>query len=121
MAQDLFRRWSGKFPMLPENGLYRPPVCARQRKQLTGVQYGMSIAEGRPQTSSPFASLNPFAVTVADDPVSRGLHESARKMIGIALFSGVINLLMLSGSLYMLQVYDRVIPSRNVATLLGLS
>ncbi|HLZ00546.1 MAG TPA: type I secretion system permease/ATPase [Bradyrhizobium sp.] len=42
-------------------------------------------------------------------------------MIGIALFSGVINLLMLSGSLYMLQVYDRVIPSRNIATLAGLS
>ena len=42
-------------------------------------------------------------------------------MIGIAVFSGVINILMLSGSLYMLQVYDRVIPSRNLATLLGLS
>ena len=42
-------------------------------------------------------------------------------MIGIAAFSGVINILMLSGSLYMLQVYDRVIPSRNIATLLGLS
>src|SRR5258708_13528942 len=42
-------------------------------------------------------------------------------MVGIAVFSGVINILMLSGSLYMLQVYDRVIPSRNIATLLGLS
>jgi PrtD family type I secretion system ABC transporter len=42
-------------------------------------------------------------------------------MVGIAVFSGVINVLMLSGSLYMLQVYDRVIPSRNTATLLGLS
>jgi PrtD family type I secretion system ABC transporter len=42
-------------------------------------------------------------------------------MIGIAVFSGAINILMLSGSLYMLQVYDRVIPSRNVQTLLGLS
>src|SRR2546429_9481619 len=42
-------------------------------------------------------------------------------MIGIAIFSGVVNVLMLSGSLYMLQVYDRVIPSRNIATLLGLS
>ena len=39
----------------------------------------------------------------------------------MAVFSGVVNLLTLSGSLYMLQVYDRVIPSRNVATLLGLS
>ena len=81
----------------------------------------MGIANGHPQIASPLASLNPFAAHVADDPVSRGLHQSARKMIGIALFSGVINLLMLSGSLYMLQVYDRVIPSRNIATLFGLS
>jgi ATP-binding cassette, subfamily C, bacterial PrsD len=57
----------------------------------------------------------------SDDPVALGLRESARRMSGIAVFSGVINVLMLSGSLYMLQVYDRVIPSRNIATLLGLS
>ena len=81
----------------------------------------MGIAADRPPTSSAFASINPFAPSAADDPVSRGLQASARKMIGIALFSGVINLLMLSGSLYMLQVYDRVIPSRNIATLVGLS
>src|SRR5262245_32011094 len=67
------------------------------------------------------ASSNPPAAQEADDPVSRGLRESARRMIGIAIFSGVINLLMLSGSLYMLQVYDRVLPSRNLATLAGLS
>src|SRR6202051_108337 len=42
-------------------------------------------------------------------------------MVGIAVFSGVINILMLSGSIYMMQVYDRVIPSRNLATLFGLS
>jgi ATP-binding cassette, subfamily C, bacterial PrsD len=56
-----------------------------------------------------------------DDPVGLQLHESARRMVGIAVFSGVVNVLMLSGSIYMLQVYDRVIPSRNVATLIGLS
>ena len=56
-----------------------------------------------------------------DDPVAIRLHESARRMAGIAAFSGVVNVLMLTGSLYMLQVYDRVIPSRNVATLIGLS
>src|SRR5215471_14709751 len=81
----------------------------------------MSVAQDRPQTISTWGSLNPLAAATADDPVSRGLRESARRMVGIALFSGVINLLMLSGSLYMLQVYDRVIPSRNIATLLGLS
>ncbi len=41
--------------------------------------------------------------------------------IGVGLFSGIINLLALTGSLYMLQVYDRVIPSRSLPTLIGLT
>ena len=36
----------------------------------------------------------------------------------IALFSAVINMLMLVPSLYMLQVYDRVLASQNEMTLL---
>ena len=56
-----------------------------------------------------------------DDPVAIQLRASGRRLTGVAVFSGVVNLLTLSGSLYMLQVYDRVIPSRNVATLFGLS
>ena len=42
-------------------------------------------------------------------------------LIGLALFSAVINVLYLTGSFYMLQVYDRVIPSRSVPTLVALS
>jgi ATP-binding cassette, subfamily C, bacterial PrsD len=57
----------------------------------------------------------------SNDPVTAGLRASARRLAGVAVFSGAVNLLTLSGSLYMLQVYDRVIPSRNLATLLGLS
>ena len=57
----------------------------------------------------------------SDDPVTAGLRASAKQLLGVAAFSGVVNLLTLSGSLYMLQVYDRVLPSRNVATLVGLS
>jgi ATP-binding cassette subfamily C protein PrsD len=68
-----------------------------------------------------FGLPNPLSAVAGDDPVAIGLRESARRMVGVAGFSGVVNILMLSGSLYMLQVYDRVIPSRNVATLLGLS
>lgn len=41
--------------------------------------------------------------------------------MGVGLFRGLINLLMLAGPFYMLQVYDRVIPSRNIATLVALS
>ena len=36
------------------------------------------------------------------------------------MLTGVINVLMLTGSLFMLQVYDRVLPSRSVPTLLAL-
>jgi ABC-type protease/lipase transport system fused ATPase/permease subunit len=35
-------------------------------------------------------------------------------LIGIFLISGVINILYLTGSLFMLEVYDRVLPSRSV-------
>src|SRR3954453_2804411 len=42
-------------------------------------------------------------------------------LVGLALFSALINLLYLTGSFYMLQVYDRVIPSRSVPTLIALS
>ena len=52
----------------------------------------------------------------------RDALKSCRQSVGgIAVFSGIINVLMLSGSLYMLQVYDRVLSSRSVSTLIGIS
>jgi ATP-binding cassette subfamily C protein len=44
-----------------------------------------------------------------------------RVTVSLAIFSGLMNLLTLTGPLYMLQVYDRVVPSRSVPTLIGLS
>jgi len=40
---------------------------------------------------------------------------------GVGLVSGMINVLYLTGSFFMLQVYDRVLPSRSVPTLIGLA
>lgn len=53
--------------------------------------------------------------------VGAALGKSSGLFVGVALFSGVINLLALTGSMYMLQVYDRVIPSRSIPTLIGLT
>ena len=39
----------------------------------------------------------------------------------VGVFSAIINLIMLVPSIYMLQVYDRVLPSRNEITLLMLT
>ncbi len=39
----------------------------------------------------------------------------------VGIFSFIVNLLMLTGPIYMLQVYDRVLGSRSVATLIALT
>ena len=59
-------------------------------------------------------------------PAARsGLDDALRRSRGafvcIGLFSGLINLLMLTGPLFMLQVYDRVLPSGSLPTLVGLA
>src|SRR5258707_13694658 len=81
----------------------------------------MGIAQGHTQMLASRGMSSLLSTPSLHDPVTLRLHESARRMIGIAIFSGVVNVLMLSGSLYLLQVFDGVIPSRNVSTLLGLS
>lgn len=63
---------------------------------------GGSAPEKRPQLSAAFAA-------------SRGAFAS------VGVFSFFTNLLMLTGPLYMLQVYDRVLTSGSIPTLIALS
>ncbi len=52
----------------------------------------------------------------------RAARRDSRGLIATAfIFSVVVNILMLTGPLYMLQVYDRVLGSRSEATLVALS
>ena len=52
--------------------------------------------------------------------IRAALSESRRLFLAIGLFSAFVNLLMLTGPLFMLQVYDRVLTSRSEATLVAL-
>lgn len=57
-----------------------------------------------------------------DLPDVRGAFRLCVRWFGwIAFLSAIINILYLAGSLYMLQVYDRVLTSRSTATLVALS
>jgi PrtD family type I secretion system ABC transporter len=49
------------------------------------------------------------------------LRACRSAFIGVGVMSCMINLLYLTGSLFMLEVYDRVLPSRSVPTLVGLA
>ena len=52
--------------------------------------------------------------------LSAALRRCRAAFVGVGLISGLVNLLTLTGSFFMLEVYDRVIPSRSIPTLVGL-
>jgi ATP-binding cassette subfamily C protein len=52
--------------------------------------------------------------------LGEALHACRVAFIGVGVMSCIINLLYLTGSIFMLEVYDRVLPSRSVPTLVGL-
>ncbi len=54
-------------------------------------------------------------------PASRTVPALGRLTVYLAVISGLMSLLSLTGSLYMLQVYDRVLVSRSVPTLVVIS
>jgi len=63
------------------------------------------------------------ASSVSDEnrsEVSEFLVSCRQIFLALALFSGLSNLLMLNGSFFMLQVYDRVLPGRSIPTLIAL-
>lgn len=49
------------------------------------------------------------------------LGASSFSLVSLIVFSLVSNLLMLTGPLFMLQIYDRVLASRSIPTLAALS
>src|SRR5947209_18004091 len=57
----------------------------------------------------------------ATSELREALSACWHAFIAVALMSGLINMLYLTGSFYMLEVYDRVLPSRSVPTLVALS
>jgi PrtD family type I secretion system ABC transporter len=55
------------------------------------------------------------------DQLNQALRSSRAALVGVGLVSALINVLYLAGPFFMLEVYDRVLPSRSVSTLVGLA
>ncbi len=62
----------------------------------------------------------PLRQQPASSELANALSACRRAFYAIAMFSGMSNLLMLTSALFMLEVYDRVLPSRSVPTLVAL-
>jgi len=58
---------------------------------------------------------------LAQGELAQALRSCRGAIGGLALASTLINILYLSGSIYMLEGYDRVLTSRSVPTLVGLT
>jgi PrtD family type I secretion system ABC transporter len=54
-------------------------------------------------------------------PLAAAIRSCLRHMVFAGVFSALLNLLYLAPTLYMLQVYDRVVPSRGKVTLVLLT
>lgn len=57
----------------------------------------------------------------AGHEVVRQLWSHKRVWVSVFVFSFIVNILMLTGSIFMMQVYDRVLTSGSVPTLVALS
>ena len=55
-----------------------------------------------------------------DNPLGQIIKAARSGFLGAGAFSCMVNLLMLTGPLFMLQIYDRVLTSRSVPTLIAL-
>ena len=61
------------------------------------------------------------SMPTVSSPIVQVLARCRSALVITAVASGAVNVLMLTGSLFMMQVYDRVLGSHSVPTLVGLS
>ena len=64
---------------------------------------------------------NKAPISLERSELAAALASCRGAFVATALLSGMSNLLMLTGALFMLEIYDRVLPSRSVPTLIGLA
>ncbi len=62
-------------------------------------------------------NLHTGLVHKAPSALSQALRKCRAHLLGFGIFSGLLNMLFIVPMLYMLQVYDRVVPTRGEGTL----
>jgi ATP-binding cassette subfamily C protein len=111
-------------PALPAAGaadrLRHLPEASRQ-KLATFVASEAAAAQARPAAAACPAARPTLPLGVDGSELMTAIAASRQAFVSTGMFSLVINLLMLAGPLFMLQVYDRVLTSGSIPTLVALS
>jgi hypothetical protein len=84
-------------------------------QQLTNTAYSLChcSCNGTPVT------MNASLPEHLDDPIHATRAVLRRSMAGVGTTTAVLNVLLIAGSLYMMLVYDLVIPSRRLMPFRG--
>ncbi len=75
---------------------------------------GPREAKGAPKSA-------PAKPAPAGSELAAAFKSCRTAFLGVGLFSGISNILMLTGAFFMLQIYDRVLTSGSVPTLVALT
>ncbi|MFM9942172.1 MAG: type I secretion system permease/ATPase [Hyphomicrobiaceae bacterium] len=129
-------------PAAPADGMAAAAAKAASALHASTARKAAPASDAIPETAVDRLATFVAGSTAAPTPVTAGLQSakperlsviSSRTELGraiaasrdafvaIGLFSMVINVLMLTGPIFMLQVYDRVMASGSMSTLLALS
>ena len=90
---------------------------------MAGLIAGMlvrSLRHGSPRFTLHWKAGS-FMKVETPDYLKRAMKACRRVWMSVALFSACLNMLMLSVPIYMMQLYDRVLATGNVDTLLALT
>lgn len=71
--------------------------------------------------TSPDAAPSVYERIRPGDELRAAMRKCRMALVGVAVFGALCNVLMLNGAIFMLEIYDRVLPSRSAATLVTLS
>src|SRR5471030_2801749 len=101
----------------------RAPFIAHRRALQDAIRAGIdriAVFAGNPAgLKMPMPGQRPkFGASQTELSVALAACRSA--LIGVGIMSAMVNVLYLTGSFFMLEIYDRVLPSRSIPTLVGI-
>jgi len=118
-APHVGRRASSAMSMLVSIGAGILGLLIFFASLLPGLRH--SIAKRRADLARAGSGASTAASPSPKSELREALSACRGAFVGVGVFSAFINILALSTALFMLEVYDRVLPSRSVPTLVGLA